>query len=79
MDADTKRGIYQKYQISRVDGSSAPGGKHEHCSYYVLDLVHDPYAIPALRAYAAACAREYPQLAKDIEQAISSTGLPPAK
>ena len=76
MDADTKRGIYGKYHVARVDGSSGPGGKHENCQVYGLDLVHDPFAIPALRAYAAACAREYPQLARDIEQAISSTGLP---
>lgn len=65
MDND-ERGVYRKYRVERVDGSSAPGGKHSECSYFVLDLKHDPFAKDALRAYAAACRLDFPQLAEDL-------------
>ena len=45
---DTTRGLYRKFRIERVDGSDAPGGKHDGCQYFVLDLDHDPHALPAL-------------------------------
>lgn len=70
--SDTKRGIYRKFQIERTDGSSAPGGKHEHCSYYVLDLEHDDFALPALRAYAKACRKTHPALADDIDTIVET-------
>ncbi|HMA19537.1 MAG TPA: hypothetical protein VKO87_01975, partial [Gemmatimonadaceae bacterium] len=63
---DQNRGIYMKYLIERTDGSSAPGGKHERCEYFVLDWEHDKFAVPAARAYADACAREFPELARDL-------------
>lgn len=56
----------QKYKVERTDGSTAPGGKHAACPYFVLDLVHDKFAAPALRAYAEACEAEFPLLARDI-------------
>lgn len=59
-------GIYWKYHVDRTDGSSKPGGKHEHCEYFVLDWQHDPFAIPAARAYADACEKERPALAADL-------------
>lgn len=61
------RGIHQKYRVERTDGSSKPGGKHAECAYFVLDLEHDPFAIPALRAYAEACRERYPILAFDLD------------
>lgn len=65
--SDKNRGLYGKFnRINRVDGSSRPGGKHDGCDYFVLDLTHDPFAIPALRAYAAACKDEHPLLAADL-------------
>ena len=63
---DKTRGIYNKFQVTRTDGSSNPGGKHHGCFYFVLDIDHDPHAIPALEAYAASCAADYPLLALDI-------------
>jgi hypothetical protein len=51
---------------TRTDGSSEPGGKHEDCRYFVLDMNHDPYATPALKAYAEACRYSHPQLSKDL-------------
>jgi hypothetical protein len=63
---DKTRGIFDKFVVGRVDGSSEPGGKHADCDYFVLDVTHDPFAIPALRAYANACESEYPLLASDL-------------
>lgn len=69
----TKVGLYRKFNVTRTDGSSAPGGKHEDCEYFVLDMTHDPFALPALTAYASACAVKYPPLAADLR---SRYGLP---
>lgn len=63
---DQTRGLYNKFEIRRVDGSSEPGEKHHSCEYFVLDLVHDKHAAAALRAYAESCVDEYPQLAADL-------------
>ena len=61
-----KAGIYRKFTVIRTDGSSEQGGKHEYCSYFVLDWEHDPFAVPAALAYASACEATYPELAKDL-------------
>ena len=45
------KGLYAKFVIERTDGRSAPGEKHDGCEYFVLDLTHDPHAIPAIKAY----------------------------
>ena len=65
--SDEHRGIYEKYHVERLND---PEGKHAACNYFVLDLVHDKFAIPALRAYAKACERKFPQLAKDIRWSL---------
>jgi hypothetical protein len=67
--ADTGRGLYRKFIVERTDGSSASGGKHEHCRYFVLDLDHDRHAPAAIRAYADSCRSEYPALAADLDRA----------
>jgi hypothetical protein len=64
-------GLYDKYQVERVDGSSRPGAKHHGCQYFVLDWAHDPFAIPAARAYADACESTYPELAASLRQHIA--------
>lgn len=69
---DRERGIYEKFKVERTDGSSAPGGKHEKCFYFVLDTVHDPFAITALQAYARVCRKDYPLLANDIESLLEA-------
>ena len=68
--AMVNEGLYHKYNIERTDGSSAMGGKHYACGYFVLDISHDRHAQPALVAYAKACREENPQLADDILNAI---------
>jgi hypothetical protein len=60
------RGVYAKFNVERTDGSSAPGGRHDRCAYFVLDLEHDPFAKVALKAYATACAETHPGLARDL-------------
>ena len=63
---DPAKGIYDKFRVERRDGSDAPGGKHDGCVYFVLDLIHDKHAFPALLAYADSCEAEYPLLAADL-------------
>lgn len=62
--------IFNKFNVSRTDGSDAPGGKHEGCEYFVLDVTHDPYAKDALVAYSKACAVSHPTLSDDIQRWI---------
>lgn len=59
-------GLYPKFQVIRTDGQSAPGQKHEHSEYFVLNLSTDKHAIPAISAYAKSCEAEYPLLADDL-------------
>lgn len=63
---DKSRGMYRKFWVKRTDGNDGPGKKHDGCEYFVLDLTHDPHAIPAVLAYADSCKEEYPALARDI-------------
>jgi hypothetical protein len=58
--------IFDKFIVTHNDGESGPGGRHEFCSYFVLDLTHDPAAIPAVLAYADAVEITHPMLAADI-------------
>lgn len=63
---DKTRGLYNKFTVTRNDGSSEPGGKHHGCEYFVLDLTHDVHAAAALLAYADSCEADYPLLAADL-------------
>lgn len=65
---DKSRGLYSKFTVTRNDGKSGPGGKHEKCEYFVLDVSCDPHAIPALMAYAESCKEDYPLLAADVRR-----------
>ena len=59
-------GLYQKFKVERTDGETHHGQKHFRCQYFVLDVTHDPHAIPALLAYALSCENDYPNLANDL-------------
>lgn len=59
-----ERGLYRRYFVKKLDD---PTGRHNRCFHFVLDLTHDPYAIPAIRAYADACRGKYPVLARDLD------------
>ena len=58
--------VYEKFRVERTDGLSAVGKRHHGCPYWVLDICHDPYAEPAVRAYAEACRETHPQLAESL-------------
>lgn len=67
---DRERGIYHKFDVTRTDGTSEPGKKHDGCFYFVLDLDHDPHARPAIQAYAISCRADYPRLADDLSNLL---------
>ncbi len=67
---DPRVGLIHKFNITRTDGTSEPGQKHDGCDYFVLDLTHDEFALPALLAYAEACRVKYPLLADDLEARV---------
>ncbi len=67
----SKIGLYNKFNVSRTNGSSEAGGKHEHDEYFVLNLTTDKHAIPALAAYAKSCEITLPLLASDLRKKIS--------
>lgn len=56
-------GIYRKYLVKRLRDREH---KHRRCEFFVLDLMHDPFAAPALEAYAAACEKTHAPLATDL-------------
>lgn len=67
--SDQSEGLYRKFRVERTDGNGAiVGDKHRGCEYFVLDLTHDKFALPAILAYAEACGNEYPALAVDLYQ-----------
>lgn len=63
---DQSKGLYCKFDVSRMDNRDRPGHKHHGCEYFVLDLTHDKHAAPALTAYATSCHEEYPELSADL-------------
>jgi len=73
---DAKRGLYGKFRVTRSDGSSDIGGRHERCKYFVLDLTHDQFAKAALSAYAMACGDEFPALARDLQALVHGDRSP---
>jgi hypothetical protein len=70
---DRSRGLVDKFNVSRTDGTSDPGERHDGCSYFPLDVTHDPFAVAALSAYADACRSEYPYLAADLDLMVAHT------
>jgi hypothetical protein len=65
-----EQGIYNKYKVTRVDGSDLPGGRHHGQRYFVLNVDSDVHARHALYAYADSCERQFPQLAVDIRHML---------
>ena len=66
------QGLFGKFAVSRADGRDGPGGKHEHCQHFVLDLDHDKHALPAIAAYVESCRDEFPQLATDLQAKVQA-------
>ena len=64
-------GLYEKFTVTRNDGKSEPGEKHDGCDYFVLDMTHDPAAMRAMEAYVEAIWSTRPMLAAALEQKYS--------
>jgi hypothetical protein len=79
MSGTDQRGIHAKFHVERTDGSSKPGGAHEGCSYFVLNLEHDPFARAALKVYATACAEVQPRLSRDLTRIAMAERSKPAE
>lgn len=62
-------GVYRKYLVKRLRDREK---KHEKCEYFVLDMMHDPFAIPALNAYVEACKASLPELANDLRDKVTA-------
>jgi len=60
------KAIYPKYMVYRMDGKDNVGEKHEKCDLFVLDLTHDPAAIPAMAMFVTACADDRPALSASV-------------
>lgn len=52
-DPAVAKALYGKYTVTRNDGKDGPGQKHHGCSYFVLDVDHDPHAHAALSLHNA--------------------------
>lgn len=58
--------VTNKYLVSRVDGRDLGDGDKKDAKYFVLDYIHDPVAIQALKFYAFICQEQYPKLSESI-------------
>lgn len=63
-----QQGLFRKFDVRRVDGKDAPGGKHHGCRYFVLDISCDPFAWAALQTYIGSCEPTHPELARDLRE-----------
>ena len=70
-----EQGLFRKFVVSRVDGSDQPGGKHDGCQYFVLDMTHDEHAPAALRAYAESCKASHPELSAELVRRFGDAGV----
>jgi len=70
----SKRGLYGKYLVRRVDGRDEAGGDRENADYFILDLTYDDHARAALAAYAKSCEEQYPALSADLKNKLLGDG-----
>lgn len=63
MSDDREKGLYRKYRVTRIGDET---GKHDACEFFVLDWLHDKFAVDTMRAYAMFCQAEFPALADEL-------------
>lgn len=63
--SEATEGLHRKYSVRRLNDDA---GKHHECEFFVLDWLHDKFAVPAMRAYADACEVEFPVLADELRK-----------
>lgn len=67
MTLNVRVGLIKKYEVTRMDGSSAVGQRNENAKYFVLAYETDPLAREALETYAKfARFSGYQKLADDL-------------
>jgi hypothetical protein len=66
-DVAENAGLYQKFDVKRVDGRDSAGGDREGACYFVIDVTNDPGASGAIRGYLASCAGSLPLLEADLD------------
>jgi len=71
---EEEKGLYFKYNVSRVDGRDCEGGNRENAKYFVLDYVNDPHSVVALRAYVQSLDQEgkFIKLSEDLKRNLDS-------
>lgn len=63
--------IHRKFDVKRTDRRDRnPGDKHYGCFHWVLDIDHDPHAMPTMGFYAKLCKETHPQLSSDIMMVV---------
>lgn len=71
---DKTKGWIRKYIVRRSDDTDQPGGKHDGCDLFVMDLTHDPLAIIPMLEYAYnANIAGYKPLAREIVQKVTAS------
>lgn len=66
---DTNRGLSHKFNVTRIDGSDAPGERNHGHRYLVLDLDKlptDAHAKAAVIAYAESCEDDFRMICSAI-------------
>lgn len=67
MSRDEGKGLYRKYSVRRLNDDK---GKHDGCEFFVLDWMHDKFAIYAGIAYANACRTTHPKLSEELAKLL---------
>lgn len=65
--SDKKRGLYQKYNVTRTDGKPV--------SPCIVLEAHDVYSRKAITHYADLIKHDYPQLSNDLIELLKTTPI----
>ena len=66
-------GLKHKFDVTRTDPEAQK--RHPNCAHFVLDIDHDPHALPALKAYADSAEAEHPVLAEQLRTIVHTIAL----
>ncbi len=69
--SDKQKGLYQKYQVTKVEGKTDP-----EAIYIVLRVDTDMHARLAVLLYSALIAKTYHKLSFDLNVMLHKLGLP---
>jgi hypothetical protein len=66
-------GLKAKFRVERTDPEAQK--RHPNCQHFVLDVDHDPHALPALKAYADSAEAEHPVLAEQLRMIVHNIAM----